>query len=125
MTRTIETALLAFKSQLATLPVRVEVQIWSDLREAHDAICNTGNSRADLTAKFTQFDFSECSEEWDYAPHSHEEAGIRAERVRKRLKDLSGSYKHIVLITHRGFIAFLVQGERFGVCGKICEPLFS
>ena len=36
--------------------------------------------------------------------------------IRKRLKELSKVYNEIAVITHRGFIAFLVQGARFGVC---------
>jgi broad specificity phosphatase PhoE len=117
MTRTIQTALVAFRPLLDSSPARVELQVWPDLREAHDAICNKGVSRADIAAKFAQFDFSACHEEWDYPPHSFEDAAARAERVRKRLKDMSRHYKNICLITHRGFIAFLVKGERFDVCG--------
>ncbi|KAM0256037.1 hypothetical protein ACHAQJ_005236 [Trichoderma viride] len=117
MTRTIQTALIVFGQHLNSSPTEVKLQIWPDLREAHDAICNKGVSRADMAAKFTQLDFSVCHEEWDYPPHSFEDAAARAERVRRRLKDLCRSYKNIVLVTHRGFIAFLVKGERFGVCG--------
>ncbi|KAH8673088.1 histidine phosphatase superfamily [Ilyonectria robusta] len=116
MTRTIQTALLVFPHLLSTSPAEVEVQIWPDLREGYDAICNKGVARADIAAKFPQFDFSACSEEWDYPPHSPEDATARAERVRQRLQVLSKSYKNIFLVTHRGFIAFLVQGDRFDVC---------
>ncbi|KAF7547251.1 hypothetical protein G7Z17_g7864 [Cylindrodendrum hubeiense] len=116
MTRTVQTALLVFPHLLDASPAKVEVQIWPDLREGYDAICNKGVARADLAIKFPQFDFSACSEEWDYPPHSPEDATVRAERVRHRLKALSSSYKHIFLVTHRGFIAFLVQGDRFDVC---------
>ncbi|KAM5343980.1 hypothetical protein ACJ41O_012517 [Fusarium nematophilum] len=119
MTRTIQTALIAFPQLLdsPSAAVRVKVQVWPDLREAHDAICNKGVSRADMAAKFPQFDFSACPEEWDYPAHSFDGAAARAERVRNRLKELSLSYNNIMLITHRGFIAFLVKGERFGVGG--------
>ena len=117
MTRTIQTALVTFSPLFNSSPARVELQVWPDLREAHDAMCNKGVSRADMAAKFALFDFSACHEEWDYPPHSFQDAAARAERVRKRLKDLSPHYKNIFLITHRGFIAFLVKGERFDVCG--------
>ncbi|EHK19767.1 uncharacterized protein TRIVIDRAFT_68229 [Trichoderma virens Gv29-8] len=116
MTRTIQTALIVFSRHLKTSPTKVELQVWPDLREAHDAVCNRGVSRAEMAAKFPQFDLSACHEEWDYLPHSFEDAVMRAERVRRRLKDLSRSYKNIFLVTHRGFIAFLVKGERFDVC---------
>ena len=113
MTRTIQTAINAFPS---IGPTRTEVQVWPDLREAHDAICNKGISRADISAKFPRLNFSDCPEEWDHPPHTIEAATIRAEKVRGRLKELSKVYNNIVLITHRGFIAFLVKGDRYGVC---------
>ncbi|KAL7904229.1 phosphoglycerate mutase-like protein [Trichoderma velutinum] len=117
MTRTIQTALLVFDQHLNNSSTNVELQVWPDLRETHDeAICNKGVSRAEIATKFAQFDFSACHEEWDYPPHSSEDAVVRAESVRRRLKDLSRSYKNIFLLTHRGFIAFLVKGERFNVC---------
>ena len=109
MTRTIQTALIVFGHLLLNTSSKTELQVWPDLREAHDAICNKGVSH--------EFDFSACREEWDYPPHSPEDAIARAESVRQRLKDLSGSYENIVLILHRGFIAFLFQGDRFDVCG--------
>jgi len=117
MTRTIQTALIVFDQVLNSSPAGVHLQVWPDLREAHDAICNKGVARADMAAKFAQFDFSACPEEWDHPPHTFEDAVARAARVKQRLKDLSGSYKNIFLVTHRGFIAFLVKGERFDVCG--------
>ncbi|KAK3325410.1 histidine phosphatase superfamily [Apodospora peruviana] len=116
MTRTLQTALLAFGPGILEDPIRrPEIQIWPDLREAHDAICNKGVSRAELAAKFPMIDFSNCDEEWDYPAHNVEGAVARAERVRSRLKDLSGSYGNIFVVTHRGLVAFLVQGERFDV----------
>jgi broad specificity phosphatase PhoE len=115
MTRTIQTAMNAFPS-VGSAPNGTEVQIWPDLREAHDAICNKGISRADISAKFPHLNFSECPEEWDHPPHTIEAATIRAEKVRGRLKELSKVYNNIVLITHRGFIAFLVKGDRYDVC---------
>ncbi|KAI9650963.1 hypothetical protein NHQ30_000999 [Ciborinia camelliae] len=52
MTRTIQTAMNAFPS-IGSAPNGTEVQIWPDLREAHDAICNKGMSRVDISAKPT------------------------------------------------------------------------
>lgn len=100
------------------VPAKVEVQIWPDLREAHDALCNKGVSREAISRKFPQFDFSSCSKEWDYEAHSTETATARAESVRKRLQKLSETYDNIVVITHRGFAAFLVQGNTLGLCGE-------
>ncbi|KAF1847706.1 phosphoglycerate mutase-like protein [Cucurbitaria berberidis CBS 394.84] len=117
MTRTIQTAMNIFPSlEDQNGAFAVPVQIWPDLREAHDAICNKGLSRAELQSKFAQFDFSECHEEWDYPAHSVEGARARAESVRQRLKDLSITYQHIVIVTHRCFISYLVQGTRFDLC---------
>ncbi|KAL2072902.1 hypothetical protein VTL71DRAFT_12245 [Oculimacula yallundae] len=119
MTRTIQTAMNAFPSAFpsaGSAANRTKVQIWPDLREAHDAICNKGISRADISAKFPHLNFSECPEEWDHPPHTIEDATIRAEKVRGRLRGLSKVYSNIVLITHRGFIAFLVKGDRYDVC---------
>ncbi|KAF2876446.1 histidine phosphatase superfamily [Massariosphaeria phaeospora] len=117
MTRTIQTALNAFSClRDPELHVQPEVQIWPDLREAHDAICNKGLGRADMQSKFPQFDFSHCPEAWDYAPHTVEGASDRAETVRLRLKLLAATHKNIAVLSHRGFIAFLVKGRRFGVC---------
>ena len=115
MTRTIQTAMNAFPS-IGSAPNVTEVQIWPDLREAHNAICNQGISRADISAKFPHLNFSQCPEEWDHPPHTIEAATIRAEKVRRRLKELSKVYNNTVLITHRGFIAFLVKGDRYDVC---------
>ncbi|KAF2786726.1 phosphoglycerate mutase-like protein [Melanomma pulvis-pyrius CBS 109.77] len=116
MTRTIQTALNAFPFLQEPAPFPIEVQIWPALREAHDAICNVGVGRAALGAQFPQFDFSRCPEEWDHGPTTREGATARAEEVRVRLKELSATYANIVLVTHRGFIAFLVKGRRFDVC---------
>lgn len=115
MTRTIQTAKLAFRDWFESTPI----QVWPDLRESQDAICNHGVSRDAMTTKFPDMDFTECPDEWDYAPHSFDDAVARAERVRQRLKAVaaSGVYQNIYLVSHRGFIAFLVQGERFNVCG--------
>lgn len=113
MTRTCQTAMNMFPmlQQMAQSPI--PAQIWPDLREANNAICNKGLTRADMQAKFPQFDFSECEENWNYGAHNVADATERAERVRKRLLDLSERFKNIAVISHRGFIAYLVQGRRF------------
>ncbi|KAH8641775.1 hypothetical protein IG631_04716 [Alternaria alternata] len=120
MTRAIETAMNLFPFLTGAGPWEVPTQIWPDLREANDAICNKGLSRAELVSKFPQFDFSECHEEWDYPEHSIESATTRAENVRRRLKHLSATYSNIVVITHRGIKAFLVKGKRFGLAETRC-----
>lgn len=114
MTRTMQTALNMFPSLSEHTPP-IPVQIWPDLREAHDAECNKGLSRLELQKKFPQFDFSLCHGEWDYAAHTVDAATARAEEVRKKLKDLSLTYQNILVITHRGFKEFLVKGKRFGL----------
>lgn len=116
MTRAIQTALNAFPSLVGSDPPHVDVQIWPDLREAHDAECNKGVSRREMSEKFPQFNFVQCSQEWDYPLHTPEGATARAENVRQSLQDLSRRYKNIALFTHRGFIAYLIQGSRYGVC---------
>ncbi|KAK0727793.1 histidine phosphatase superfamily [Lasiosphaeria miniovina] len=136
MTRAIQTALLVFGTAAEETPpdiprhaqsqnpvsVPVPVQVWPDLRETHDhATCNKGLGRAALAARFPGLDFSLCGPEWDeayYPAHSAARAEARAERVRSRLCALarSGLYENIVLVTHRGFVAFLVPGARFGLC---------
>lgn len=113
MTRTIQTALNMFPSVQEGNAFPIPVEIWPDLREAHDAECNKVLPRAELSKEFPYLDFSSCSEEGDYPPHTIEAATVRAERVRERLKGLSASYTNIAIITHRGFIAFLVKGRRF------------
>jgi broad specificity phosphatase PhoE len=119
MTRAIQTAINAFSGLIMEVPQKVEVQIWPELREAHDAPCNKGVSRAEISRKFPQFDFSSCPKEWDHVPHSTEAAIARAEIVRQRLNTLSETYNNIAVICHRGFLAFLVQGERFALGGKL------
>ncbi|KAM0553132.1 hypothetical protein ACHAPJ_007682 [Fusarium lateritium] len=116
MTRTIQTAYIVFGHLIKNS--KVEIQVWPDLRESHDAICNKGISRADLATKFPDLDFSACPEEWDFPAHTPDDAAVRAERVRRRLRDATmfGSYQDVLLVTHRGFAAFLAQGERFKVC---------
>lgn len=118
MTRALQTAILAFPDLIGTSHPEIEVQIWPELREAHDAPFNKGVGRAEISEKFPQFDFSSCPEEWDHAPHSTVTATVRAEGVRLRLKELAEKYRDILVISHRGFLAFMVQGSRFQVCGK-------
>jgi len=40
--------------------------------------------------------------------------------VRRRLKELGeeGRYERIAVVSHRVFLAFFVEGERFGLCGE-------
>ena len=117
MTRTIQTAMIAFPSLIGVGVVpQVEVQIWPELRETYDAECCKGLSRAEMAGKFPQFDFVECSEEWDYKSHTVERAIKRAAIVRKRLFQMSGTYMNIAVVSHRGFLEFLVQGDQFGLC---------
>jgi broad specificity phosphatase PhoE len=113
MTRTIQTAMNVFPFLQVAGSSAIPVEIWPELREANDAICNKGLSRADIKTKFPQFDFSECHETWDYANHTTTGASARAERIRQRLNRLSTKYKSIAVISHRGLLAFLVQGRRF------------
>ncbi|KAF2645736.1 phosphoglycerate mutase-like protein [Massarina eburnea CBS 473.64] len=122
MTRTFQTALNIFPFlQSPSLSPSPEVQVWPDLRETHDSSpCNQGLPSAELSEVFPQFDFSECHPEWDYASHTTEGAIERAEVVRRRLKEVAGTgrYANIVIVTHRGFIAFLAKGRRFDVCER-------
>ncbi|KAF2490627.1 phosphoglycerate mutase-like protein [Lophium mytilinum] len=116
MTRTIQTAINAFPALFGQAPFPVDVHIWPELRETHDAPCNKGLSRGEIMRKFPDFDFAGCPEEWDHPPHTLESALERAEVVRKRLKDLSTEYLSIAVVTHRCFISYLVKGTRFPNC---------
>lgn len=113
MTRTIQTAMNIFPSLQNPHESPIPVEIWPDLREANDAICNQGLSRSALQIKFPRFDFSACHETWDYPENTVQDATARAERVRSRLLELSTRFKNIVVISHRGLIAYLVKGRRF------------
>lgn len=94
------------------------------MRLTYDALCNKGVSCDEMFNKFPDVDFSQCQETWDYGypPHSFEDTVLgRAESVRLRLKVVeTGVYRSIYLvrIPLRECISFLVQGERFHVCGK-------
>jgi broad specificity phosphatase PhoE len=113
MTRTCQTAMNMFPVLQDMTHSPIPTQIWPDLREANDAICNKGLARADIQAKFPQFDVSECEENWSYASDNVADATERAERVRRRLLDLSATFKNIAVISDRGCIAYLVPGQRF------------
>jgi broad specificity phosphatase PhoE len=116
MTRTINTVRTLFPSAFTGGPDAIPLHIWPDLREAHDAICNQGRSRAEMQALHPGLDFSACDEEWNYKPHNFEDAADRAAAVRKELMNLPGP--HIVVVGHRGFIAYLVDTiVEFGNCG--------
>ena len=67
-------------------------------------------------------DFSACDEEWNYLPHCFEDSADRAAAVRKKLMELPGS--HVVVVGHRGFIAYLVDTNRveFSNCGACFCP---
>ncbi|KAJ6501883.1 phosphoglycerate mutase-like protein [Mycena sanguinolenta] len=112
MTRTIQIAFALFPDLLSQCAIAIE--IWPDLREAHDAICNKGVSRAELSAAFPGLDFSRCNEDWDYEAHSPDGAARRAERVRTALAERPE--KRILLVGHRGFIDYLVPGPQFSNC---------
>jgi len=114
MTRTIQTALAAFGPILEG-PAAVPLVIWPDLREAHDAICNKGVSRSMLMESFPHLDFSLCSAEWDYEAHSDEAATQRAKKVKADLWECNAM--DILIISHRGFISYLVDGPVFSPCG--------
>jgi broad specificity phosphatase PhoE len=62
MTRTIQTAMNVFPGLEDDGSPAIPVQIWPDLREANDAVCNQGRSRVEMQAIFREFDFSECPE---------------------------------------------------------------
>lgn len=113
MMRTIQTAMNMFPYIQDCGGSTIPVQIWPDLREANDAVCNKGSSRAEMQTSFPQFDFSECHEYWDYPSHTISDATERAVRVRQRLHHLSATFKNIAIVTHRGIIAYLVKGLRF------------
>ena len=106
MTRTIQTAHTLFPSAFITEgpnALAIPLHIWPDLREAHDAICNQGRSRAEMEALHPGLDFSACDEEWDYKPHCFEDTADRAAEVWKELMNLSGRiYKSRHCHSHQG-----------------------
>ncbi|KAF7295674.1 Phosphoglycerate mutase-like protein [Mycena indigotica] len=123
MTRTIQTALTAIPSLSSTNTSNSvsgsessnpRLEIWPDLREAHDAICNLGVPKTQLANAFQAqiaLDLTRCREEWDYEAHSEEAATIRALRVREELS--TRPENNILLVTHRAFIKYLVDSSRF------------
>jgi broad specificity phosphatase PhoE len=94
--RRIETAFAAFTPVDTKEPIPIEV--WPDLREAHDAACNHGSPVAVLQKEYPHFDFSQCNSEWTCGKHTPSGAERRAERVRQRLKEHPA--QKIVLIIH-------------------------
>jgi len=114
MRRTIETAFAAFTPAFFDTRESLPIEVWPDLREAYDAVCNHGSPISVLQKEYPHLDFSECNSEWTYEKHTHSGAEQRAERVRQRLKEHPA--QKIVLITHRGFIGHLVESRKFGNC---------
>jgi hypothetical protein len=102
-----------------------KILVWPDLREAHDAICNHGSPTINLIGRYPLLDFSECSEKWDYEQNTTENAQLRALRVRSRLERHSKDYKNILVVTHRGFITYLVSGRCFSNCGKTFPIIYE
>jgi len=121
MTRTIQTVRTLFPSAFTEGSEAIPLCIWPDLREAHDANCNQGRSRAEMQALHADLDFSACDEEWNYNAHLFEDAADRAEAVRKELMKLPGP--HVVVVGHRGFIAYLVDTKqlKFRNCGAFTD----
>jgi broad specificity phosphatase PhoE len=106
MRRTIQTALVAFGS--------CPLEIWPDLRETYDGICQHGSPISVLQHEFPHLNFSECDDNWTYEPYTHERAEKRAERERRRVREHPA--QNIVLVTHRGFIGYLVERPKFRNC---------
>jgi len=125
MTRTIQTVRTLFPSAFTERSDAIPLRIWPDLREAHDANCNQGRSRVKMQALHTDLDFSACDEEWNYKAHQFDDAADRAEAVRKELMKLPGP--HVVVVGHRGFIAYLVDTHqvKFRNCGVCLSLSFS
>ena len=121
MHRTIETALIVVQILARADDILPEMRVWPGLREAHDAECNKGSPRRVLEANYPNLDFSSCSAEWDYEPHSAQAATDCAERVRRALSKLLDKCENIMVVTHRGLIAHIVQGSRFDLC-RLVEP---
>ncbi|KAF7537356.1 hypothetical protein G7Z17_g12870 [Cylindrodendrum hubeiense] len=96
-------------------PVKTDIEVWSDLQEAHDTVCDEGLVPDDSSVKFPRIDPTASDGGWEYVTYGSGDATARAERVRQRVKRLSGSYRNIFLITHGSFITFLVKGEKFEI----------
>lgn len=91
---TLQTTKQVVGTQISGPGAPVKVQVWRELREAHDAICNKGVSKVELMFKFPDFDFTRCHELWDYEPHTFEGAVAHAEVVRQKLRELAKSQTH-------------------------------
>lgn len=124
-----QTALIMFRQHLdeTNYPsvAKAELQVWPDLHEAHDGICNKGVSRAELEVRFHQTGSSEYHLKWNYSNYGLEEATEWAERVRLCLKALSETYTNIYVVTHRAFISFLARDKRATFCGvNLGRPIY-
>ncbi|KAI1871372.1 uncharacterized protein JN550_004366 [Neoarthrinium moseri] len=113
LTRSIETAFSMFPLARGFNQSKIEVQVWSDLREADDQICNQTSRLSQLMTEYPNLNFKNCREHWEYEQHTHNGAVARAERVRARVKELSADYNTIWIITHQIFIGYLVEGTPF------------
>jgi hypothetical protein len=77
-----------------------------------------------MEALYSDLNFPRCADEWDYDPRTFSGARFRAEIVRKELARLPGP--NVVVIGHRGFIAFLVEmGKGFENCGTYSLSVVS
>lgn len=110
LTRTLQTAIIAFDIDSTRLTAPIPVQVWPDLRECGDRPFNFARPRSQLQARYPYLDFSECSRSGVY-DQSHS-GRSRARRVRRRLVELSRTYRHIVVVSHQGFIKRLNGGLR-------------
>jgi hypothetical protein len=90
------------------------LEIWPDLRETYDEICQHGSPISVLQHEFPHVNFSECDEYWTDETYTHEGAQKRAERVRRRVREHLA--QNIILVTHRGFIGYLVERPKFRNC---------
>lgn len=115
LTRTLQTAITAFHIDTTTTTSTtssppIPVQVWPDLRECGDRPYNLARPRAQLEASYPALPFGECNRSGVYdQTHS---GRSRAKRVRRRLVDLSRTYRHIVVVSHQGFIKRLNGGLR-------------
>lgn len=110
LTRTLQTAIAAFNLDRRQPPIPVEV--WPDLRECGDRPFNMCRPRDQLARMYPSLDFSECKSHGVY-DQSHS-GRTRAKRVRRRLVALTREqgYRHVVVVSHQGFIRRLNGGLR-------------
>lgn len=104
--RTIQTALLGLASP------RTPLELNPDLQEADEWPCDTGSDIPVLEAEFSDhgLDFSHIPQDWNtkkgvYAP-TPEALEERARRVRRWLR--KREEQTILVVTHGGFLAYLV-----------------